>query len=485
LDFKGGIVAKNKRIRSIFFRAVLGCLVSTCIVLLGTVAIAEEWTGDAGNNIHYGTFQEDHYYGMGGNDTISGTPPFTVLNGLVQKPTEFGGRDILYGDDAKNTLVGNDTLIAGYEVTPASTTETDDTVWGGKGNDVLAGIWQENNGYTYTLTPLPQAPQYATLTPKVLTGWHDDYNRKTTTSIGNMFRESAENIANRVKNPDYQPNILPLGDTLIGGSEVNLYFAGQGDRIVENNTISQIWKYTPSGKIVQTTDRHIQPYKIASYLGTLDPNSNDYRTNTGFAGPSSFGLVINLFPTAASAFIPEDFTRGKNDTSIWFGVLDPNAKERGQEFLNYAPISQSADGDIIMRFKAGTMVIGSDGNYIFVQREDGKPLKNGDFGINFPVLKGYENHTNDYFIDSGLWQQDMLAELKRQGKGSDTMELVRSQTTAWLENILYPVLNPFGRAMKDGEAIVYQTVKPDNSLKKFAYDDYGRQIAPPVNVANR
>lgn len=485
-------MAKKNRFSSI----LLGCLVCTCIIFFGISATGMDINGTAANNTYYGTDDDDVIFGYGGDDKLYGSPLsfYTKdLTGRFVAPSKSSGHDVLYGDGAVNDTSqgqGNDTLLVGYEATPYYSASYDDTVRGGPGLDVLAGIWQENNDYIVNLY---------TFQPEAMTGWHDDLTIDLGYQNGeyNFARTTIANAA-RIAQGTSKEKVYDevLGDKLYGGPGSDVFFTGIGDKPIDK-TVNRlesdvVWKIGDKGRLVSINDNYSQPYKLASGLLTLDPKSTDFMNNTGFAGPNSFGLAINLFPTAASAFIPIDFTRGEdktthkqNHTDIWFGVHDSGARERGEEYLNYAPISQSEDGDIIMRFKAGIVVIGAEGNYIFLQREDGQPLKNGDFGINFPVLKGYEKHTNDYFIDSGLWQQDMLSELKRQGKSSDSIELTKTETTAWLENILYPVLEPFHRALEEAQAVAYETVQPNNSLKRIAYDEHGQKIAVPVNVANR
>lgn len=70
-----------------------------------------------GNNLYYGTNDDDDIRGRNGNDTIFG----------------LGGRDIIFGGGGSDTLYGNgdkDLLYGG---------NASDTLYGGRGDDVLVG----------------------------------------------------------------------------------------------------------------------------------------------------------------------------------------------------------------------------------------------------------------------------------------------------------------------------------------------------------
>ncbi|MBP5977257.1 hypothetical protein HW132_32180 [Brasilonema sp. CT11] len=494
----------KKRILSILLNVGLGCLISLLIVnSYGNEVTAKLTNGQPASEILIGTFEDDGISGEGGDDRIYGNPqpfyapPADYTIQSLPKPSEFGGHDIINGDSAKNsTIAGNDTIIVGYESSPYSTTRYDDEVHGGPGNDILSGIWNERDDYVVRPGTIRDSKNnlITTLIPEIQTGWHDDYDGDITNEVVNDFqfalgklrRDIQKNALDKNSKKSTVPQVK--GDNFKGDSGLNTYILGYGDTwpMRQGDPTASVWylSNTRTGKIINIADSYDIPYKIAA---PLDENITDPNAYPGVPANQTFGLSTGIVPNGTNAFTLAEFTRGGDNTSLLFNKdgIGQLVGARTPDFLNYAPIASNKNGDFILRFTQGTILVSAQGQVIFGISENGEAIQNGDSGIKVPVISGYENHTNDYFIDSDQWARDALTEINKQ-KSPDTAQLIWNANNTLLRSVIYPVIDQYGKVVSDGEPLNYTIVNFDGTVNTFSFDDYGIEAPPaPPNPNSR
>ncbi|MBM6594521.1 calcium-binding protein [Microvirga pudoricolor] len=102
---------------------------------------AYQGSGNALNNVIYGTATNNLIYGYGGNDTINGFAGNDRIYGGAGNDSVVGGdgQDILFGDSGRDIIkggAGNDRLYGG---------SNNDSIYGGAGNDFLYGGTGQDN----------------------------------------------------------------------------------------------------------------------------------------------------------------------------------------------------------------------------------------------------------------------------------------------------------------------------------------------------
>ena len=466
-----------------------------------------------------GTPLDDFYDGRGGSDLLgldNNVPPgladyanfdYTKLVAyLNQIPSYNDGNDVLL---AGNEDISSTSIIAsriGARIglggeTQAQLTYFDDIVYGGQGNDVLAGIRynstdlkNERAGYdlyttgTYNQLFLKQnATKY---------DWSNDVTfdaRVAGTPGTNISRDKYGS------------------DILIGGTGADVFLAGKNDTVVDsnpkegdiffqlNNSGISLTRLAGEFRIRYLADfrppAEQSPFSLGkerfNYSGNIK-KLGGYLTNSDgsvIARPKPNYTNNPSIPDANEQFLEIVYNSTGLPDEALTGERAPDIDAPAG--LGYEPILQRQENYVItdtnpatttvLRFKEGIALINGAGNVFYVRNEQGTSINNGDFGINY-------RGGNSYLIgDNGgydQWQRSIIADLKKGG-------LTEGEKQTWaniqyyLKNTLFPNVVVYRQALVAGtpaqnKPLPFYIEELDGSNRPI----YPAQTPPLVSNAN-